>query len=244
MADPRPLRRRAALAAGLLATAATATAAGVQHQAETPAADRLLCDLARAIAAAEAAADAAALAADGAEAEAAAHDQVAQLVAMAAATPAAGPLGLASKSAILARAAAGGFTPAERDLAASLGADAARLFPSLATAPSDDATTMRARHPDADLIAACAEHIENIKALNEDESDFGGDDSPLWLACTRTHDAVAAARPQTLAGLVAKAGAAKAVARQPNGDEAPENCSAAVWAWHLVNDLLRLGGRA
>jgi hypothetical protein len=93
---------------------------------------------------------------------------------------------------------------------------------------------------DADLIRICAEHAGHIAAVNEHGS--GEDDCPLWLAYARSRDAIRAAVPMTVAGMVAKARAAKAEAACKDGTERYENCPAADMAWDLVNDLLRLSG--
>jgi hypothetical protein len=93
---------------------------------------------------------------------------------------------------------------------------------------------------DADLIRICAEHAGHIAAVNEHGS--GEDDCPLWLAYARSRDAIRAAVPLTVAGMVAKASAAKAEAACQDGIERYENCPAGDMAWDLVNDLLRLSG--
>jgi hypothetical protein len=97
--------------------------------------------------------------------------------------------------------------------------------------------------PDADLIALCAAHPALIAAFNAGDGD-GSDNDPTWVAYRGSCDAIHAARPQTLAGMRAKALAAKAEARTPEGSEAPDNCPAETWSWDLVNDLLRLTGGA
>ncbi len=94
-------------------------------------------------------------------------------------------------------------------------------------------------HPDAALIAACAEHAANLAAYNRDGGKLNLDDDPLWAAYERTRDAISDAVQHTLDGMLAKAWAAKAEATHPDGTENPENCPAATWAWDLVNDLLR-----
>ncbi len=97
-------------------------------------------------------------------------------------------------------------------------------------------------HPDAGLVAVCAEHAINHAAYNRDGGRRELDDDPLWAAYARTRDAITDAVPHTLAGMLAKARAAKAEATHPDGTENPDNCPAARWAWDLVNDLL--AGRA
>jgi hypothetical protein len=71
-------------------------------------------------------------------------------------------------------------------------------------------------------------------------SDLEADDNPLWHAYERTREAIIDAEPQTVAGMVAKARAAKVEALQPDGQEVPADCVAATWAWDIVNDLIRL----
>ncbi len=44
--------------------------------------------------------------------------------------------------------------------------------------------------------------------------------------------------------MLAKARAAKLEATMPDGDEEPAGTIAEAWAWDLVNDLLRISGRA
>jgi hypothetical protein len=57
-------------------------------------------------------------------------------------------------------------------------------------------------------------------------------------------DAISNAQPRTLEGLQAKACAAKAEARTPDGREHPDGSIAARWSWDLVNDLLWMTGGA
>ena len=100
-------------------------------------------------------------------------------------------------------------------------------------------------HPDADLIRICAEHAVNLETYNRDGGEGGIENpDPLWDAYAATRDAITAAQPQTLDGMLAKARAAKAEAgaARSDGTEDPEGGPAAQWAWNLVNDLL--AGRA
>ena len=96
--------------------------------------------------------------------------------------------------------------------------------------------------PDADLVRQCAEHIANRAAYNADGGRLELESDPLWLAYERTRNAIDNARPQTVAGLLAKARAAKAEARRLDGTEEPEGTVAATWAFDIANDLLRLHG--
>lgn len=97
---------------------------------------------------------------------------------------------------------------------------------------------MNTPSPDAALIAACANHPRVTEAYNADAADEG----PLWDAYVASRDAISDARPATLAGLLAKARAAKFEARMLDGHESPDGSMAAIWSWDIVNDLLRLCG--
>jgi hypothetical protein len=116
-------------------------------------------------------------------------------------------------------------------LAGVTGFLAATAIPSAAAASS----------PDAELIRICAEHIENMNAYNNDLSDTESDENPLWDAYERTRDAIDDAQPKTIAGMLAKARAAKAEALDPDGEERADG-RAAAWSWDIVNDLIRLNG--
>lgn len=97
--------------------------------------------------------------------------------------------------------------------------------------------------PDADLLRACAQHERNLAAYRTAESQGIADDDayePLWEAYSETRDAISAAKPQTLEGMLAKARIAKIEALCPNGEEMFENCPASDWAWHLLHDLMRM----
>lgn len=117
-----------------------------------------------------------------------------------------------------------------------LGGFAALAAPALpASAAAQPATS-----PDAELIRICARHPAAIAALNYGPDEAG--DGPLWQAYARSRDAISAAQPTTIAGVLAKARAAKAEALNLDGSESPNCCPAEAWAWDLVNDLLRLEG--
>ncbi|WP_043838366.1 hypothetical protein [Muricoccus aerilatus] len=95
--------------------------------------------------------------------------------------------------------------------------------------------------PDADLIRICEAHPAILKALDKHGS--GEDDCPFWLAYVRSRDAIHTAVPMTLAGMIAKARAAKAEAfNSESGTEIPHGTPGETWGWDIVNDLLRLEG--
>ncbi|TPG41933.1 hypothetical protein EAH89_28210 [Roseomonas nepalensis] len=96
-------------------------------------------------------------------------------------------------------------------------------------------------HPDAELIRICAEHPARLQAVNHGSEE--GEDGPIWQAYAQSRDAIHAAVPVTLAGVVAKARAAKAEALNADGTESPNDTPAGTWAWELLNDLLRLEGQ-
>jgi hypothetical protein len=91
---------------------------------------------------------------------------------------------------------------------------------------------------DDDLVRLCEQHKANKTAL--DACSLDADDSPHWPSFVASSDAIAAARPTTLAGLAAKARTAKREALTSGGGEDPCNGAALAWAWDLVNDLIRL----
>jgi hypothetical protein len=65
----------------------------------------------------------------------------------------------------------------------------------------------------------------------------------LWDAYMRTSDAIGAAKPQTLEGMLAKTRATKLDARLADGREKKAvGTPAQRWAWDLMSDLLRLYG--
>jgi hypothetical protein len=107
-----------------------------------------------------------------------------------------------------------------------------------AGADPDAALAAPLPHPDAELIATCERHSALTDAANAEEIE----DGPAWLAYSASRDAISEAQPQTLAGMRAKALAAKSDARTPDGSENPDGTMAETWAWDLVNDLLRLTG--
>jgi hypothetical protein len=58
---------------------------------------------------------------------------------------------------------------------------------------------------DADLIRACAEHAVNAEAYNRDGLLVEADKDPLWQAYERTRNIISEARPESMAGVLAKA---------------------------------------
>jgi hypothetical protein len=94
-------------------------------------------------------------------------------------------------------------------------------------------------HPDAALIALGQADPGLVDALNSDDRDCDAS-NPRWVAYEASRNAISTARPQTLAGMRAKALAAKAEALMPDGSESCDGTTAGVWA----SDLLRLTGGA
>lgn len=94
-------------------------------------------------------------------------------------------------------------------------------------------------NPDAVFIQACADHARNFVAVNASGVDYAVD-HPAWQAYDVTSEAISNGRPQTLAGVVAKAQATKVEAATPSGDECWEDGLAAVWIVDVVRDLLRV----
>jgi hypothetical protein len=129
--------------------------------------------------------------------------------------------------------------PSRRSMLTGSGALLAGVTGFLAAMPSAAAA---AESLDAELIRICSEHIKNMDAYNNDESDNEAHKNALWDAYESTRDAIDDAKPQTVAGMLAKARAAKAEAVQPDGSEDPTNCPAENWSWDLLNDLFRLNG--
>ena len=99
--------------------------------------------------------------------------------------------------------------------------------------------TASASHPDAELIALCEQHSVNRDALNNGPGTMN-EDEPEWLAYRASLEAISGAKPQTMAGLVAKAHAAKGEARNPDGTESFDLYPVCDWTWDLADDLLRL----
>lgn len=130
-------------------------------------------------------------------------------------------------------------TPTRRCLFGAAAAIVAGL-----TATGAGVTSRAAANPDADLVALCAQHIANQIAYNASafEEDTPEDDA-LWEEYSRTRDLVSAAVPKTLEGVLAKARAAKADAADINGDDT-QGAMGGMWAWDIVNDLVRIGGSA
>ena len=95
---------------------------------------------------------------------------------------------------------------------------------------------------DADPIRTCNLHPSCIKAYNLHGGDLELEKDPLWKAYEQSRDAISDFVPQSIAGMLAKAHAAKAEAANKDGTESPDGTMAATWSWDLVNDLIRLFG--
>ncbi len=96
-----------------------------------------------------------------------------------------------------------------------------------------------APNPDADLIRICAEHIGNHASFNARAGEVPIEEDPRWDAYMRTLDTMCDSEPKTLAGIIAKARAAKVEATHPNGDEVPDDEIPLIWS--IVKDVMRLG---
>ena len=79
-----------------------------------------------------------------------------------------------------------------------------------------------------------------MDAFNEAEDDPG---DALWAAYSLTRDFITESKPQTLAGVLAKARAARHEAVDRDGDECWPGSMGEAWAFDIVNDLLRVTGR-
>ena len=95
-----------------------------------------------------------------------------------------------------------------------------------------------AHNPDADLIRLCDAHPTLLAELKA--NGIGQDYCQRWQAYERNRIAISAAVPMTMAGIVAKALAARAEAQDSEGPV--HGTVAELWAWDLVNDLARLEG--
>ena len=95
-------------------------------------------------------------------------------------------------------------------------------------------------NPDAKLIRCCADHSKYMAAVKDAPDE--AEDGPVWRAYEENRDAISAAMPQTLAGMVAKARAAKLEATFWDTSENIDGTMGQPWAWDLVNSLLRLAG--
>jgi hypothetical protein len=92
------------------------------------------------------------------------------------------------------------------------------------------------------LISACADYRARMDEVNNGPEETLDGYGPIWQQYAACRDTISNALPVTIAGLVAKARAAKIEARRQDGSERPENTMAAAWSWDLVNDLIRLFG--
>ncbi len=106
----------------------------------------------------------------------------------------------------------------------------------------DKFLNLPASHPDAALIEACIQHCRNIVAF-EASTVPNADDDPAWHQYEKTGDAISDAEPRTVAGMAAKAWAAKFEAIQPDGFKRPHG-QPGRWAWDLVHDAIRINADA
>jgi hypothetical protein len=131
--------------------------------------------------------------------------------------------------------------PSRRGILGGVAALAAPSIPTLAAEGVSSTHLLPGRRPspDAELIRICEGHAAFTEELQHCNC---LEDCAHWRAYERSRDAIHDAVPMTLAGMAAKARAAKIEARAADGTENPEGSPAETWAWDLVNDLLRLEG--
>lgn len=97
-------------------------------------------------------------------------------------------------------------------------------------------------NPDAALIAACDAYIRAMDAYNRHGGDVDCEDDPLWHALQAAEERAADIPAETMAGLAAKARAAAATGRMPDGVVRLGESYAGHWPARLVRDVLRLSG--
>lgn len=103
-----------------------------------------------------------------------------------------------------------------------------------------------AADPDAEVLHACHEHRLRLRAVCASP---GCTDSPegasLWQAYSDASRAIGAARPRTMAGILAKARAAMSEAIVDELFDGDHDCfgfNSHAWAWELLQDLARIHG--
>lgn len=95
-------------------------------------------------------------------------------------------------------------------------------------------------NPDADLFQLYTDHARNHAAVNAmDAPDWEDEQNPLWLTYTASYKATRDSKPQTMAGVLAKARLAELEDCVPGADEDSRD-----WAGIVVRDLLALAGAA
>ena len=93
------------------------------------------------------------------------------------------------------------------------------LLGAVAALPVDTSLRAASAGPDAAFIRLCADHRAMLQAFNAAGVD--SDESPIWPHLLRALGFIDEARPQTLAGLRAKALSAVVEATCPDGRTAP-----------------------
>ena len=103
-------------------------------------------------------------------------------------------------------------------------------------------TNLSAVDLDAELIRMCDAHAAKIDAANALVED--DDDQPDQVAYDRSYEFICNTKATTVAGVIAKARAAKAeaVRARISGEECWEGGPAETWAQDIANELLELGG--
>lgn len=97
-------------------------------------------------------------------------------------------------------------------------------------------------NPDAALIAACDDYMRALATYNQHGGQVDCDMDPLWHALEAAEERAADIPAATMAGLAAKARAAAAAGRMPDGSVNLGDSYAGNWPRRLVCDVLRLAG--
>ena len=107
----------------------------------------------------------------------------------------------------------------------------------ISEAPVLDGSGTSHAGPDAALVALCHEHV-HLTALYNDNDDATS--SLVEAEYEASVNAIRSAVPTTVAGVVAKAKAAKAEANSIGFGENPDDGWAPDWAWDCIGDLIRV----
>ena len=104
------------------------------------------------------------------------------------------------------------------------------------------ATLAAPAHPDAALLAACAEHLDASHASDNDRSPTW-ESGPAHTRYLLSLDAVSRLRATTIDGVAAKARSTLAEAMPLNGSHQLDGTIGLEWAADLIEDLVRIAGQ-